>query len=299
MAVCSFASKPIQANSLVEEKSRILSEVKQTITDDALAAQITEIRFRREVLENKSNLKENSSIHRNASDSEDSKSSDSNIKKITNPIIQSQQSAHQSLKENKILLNSKISLYTGFGNSLKFGLSNKINNNSDYRIEVSGLKRTDSSKNIHNSIFRFDENNLSIGLLADWLVNESPFKLTLGLNINRIRTSIYPSTNTLSINGNQINLGSDIYQVDFKFPTVTPYIGVRFQSVNEDRLGLHFYGDAGLMIGKYDATAKTSLIGTKNIQVSDVDSELNSLRNNLYRRGYIPQINLGLSFGYN
>ena len=87
MAVCSFASKPIQANSLVEEKPRILSEVKQTITDDALAAQITEIRFRREVLENKSNLKENSSIHRNASDSEDSKSSDSNIKKITNPII--------------------------------------------------------------------------------------------------------------------------------------------------------------------------------------------------------------------
>jgi hypothetical protein len=53
------------------------------------------------------------------------------------------------------------------------------------------------------------------------------------------------------------------------------------------------------MIGKYNATAYTNLIGTQFITAANVDAEINNLRKSLYKYSFIPLANIGLSYRYN
>ena len=76
-------------------------------------------------------------------------------------------------------------------------------------------------------------------------------------------------------------------------------MGIGFGDLNNSDEGLHVYGDFGLMLGKYDATAETSLVGNKGITTSDVDAELSKLRKNLYKWNFIPTATVGLTYRFN
>lgn len=193
----------------------------------------------------------------------------------------------------------KQAVYAGVGTRVVVGYSQKISENFAVRTEVSGLDSSVNTKSVDNTNYRFKEENLSLGAYLDWFPTESSFRLTGGVNINRMRTTLNGNGSTVNVNGSQVNRGSDVFNVEFKFPTVTPYIGLGFGDRSDAAEGLHFYGDFGLMLGKYDAVATTSLISAQGVKASDVDAEMNNLRKNLYKWNFIPTATIGLTYRFN
>jgi hypothetical protein len=190
--------------------------------------------------------------------------------------------------------------YVGVGSRIAIGYSEKINEQLAVRAEISGLDSFEQSKYVNETNFQFKEKNLSLGAYLDWFPTDSSFRLSAGVNINRMRTTLNGiSGSNLNINGKQVSLGSDVYNVEFKFPTVTPYVGIGFGDFNNGDAGLHVYGDLGLMLGKYDAVAQTSLVGNQGVTTSDVDKELNNLRKSLYKWNFIPTATVGLTYRFN
>lgn len=193
----------------------------------------------------------------------------------------------------------KQAAYVSVGSRTAVGYSQKISKNIAIRTEVSGLDSSEQTKGVDSTNYRFKEKNLSLGAYLDWFPSETSFRLTSGVNINRMRTTLNSNSSTVNINGSQVNLGSDVFNVEFKFPTITPYIGLGFGDRNDAGEGLHFYGDFGLMLGKYDAVATTSLISAQGVKASDVDAEMNNLRKNLYKWNFIPTASVGLTYRFN
>jgi ribosome-interacting GTPase 1 len=53
------------------------------------------------------------------------------------------------------------------------------------------------------------------------------------------------------------------------------------------------------MIGKYNATATTTLIGVQNVTASSIDAELTNIRKSLFKYSFIPTASVGLTYRYN
>ena len=192
----------------------------------------------------------------------------------------------------------KQAAYISVGSRIAIGYSQKIGTNLALRAEVSGIDSVEQSKTVVNSNYRFTEKNLSLGAYLDWFPTESSFRLTGGVSVNRMRTNLTGIGSTVNINGSEVSLGNRRFDVEFKFPTFTPYVGLGFGDRNDAGEGLHFYGDLGLMLGKYDAIASTSLIGSQGVKASDVDAEMNNLRKSLYKLNFIPSASIGLTYRF-
>jgi len=155
-------------------------------------------------------------------------------------------------------------VYIGIGSRLSVGYSHRLNDSMSMRTEISGVNKSTSTKVVDGTSYQFSQKDLSLGAYADWYPTSSSFRLSGGININRMQTTLKGIPNSIvSMNGSQVNLGADALDVEFKFPKITPYVGLGFGNRKIQGGGLHFYGDIGLMIGKYDAVTRTNLVASK------------------------------------
>ena len=190
-------------------------------------------------------------------------------------------------------------IYSGIGNRWSLGYAWGKYGNFHVRTDLSGETSTDSNRNINGTFYNYESKSFSLGSYLDWHPFNSAFRLSGGIHLNDMKTSLKGKTNTsVAINSNRIALGTNTFNVDFSFPTVTPYLGIGYNNISVDSPGFHFFADAGVMIGKYDATTTTNLIGSQNVTTADVDTEMNNLRNALFRNGYIPTANFGLTYRF-
>ena len=190
-------------------------------------------------------------------------------------------------------------IYSGMGNRWVLGYAWGKYGNFHVRTDLSGESSTDSNRNINGTFYNYENKSISLGSYLDWHPFNSAFRLSGGIHINDMKTSLKGKTNnSVAINSNSIALGTNTFNVDFSFPTVTPYLGIGYNNISVDSPGFHFFADAGFMIGKYDATTTTNLIGSQNVTTADVDTEMNTLRNALFRNGYIPSANFGLTYRF-
>ena len=218
--------------------------------------------------------------------------------------ISNNSSTVREIKSNEIdqtqLPDSTNSFYVSAGNRFILGYTWRKSLDFGLRTEVSGSSKSDANKNVDGSIYDYYHKDTTLGAYVDWYPTQSNFRLTGGININDMRTRVSSMNNgTLNVNGLQVALGGSTFKVDLKFPVVSPYIGLGYTNKNADSSGIHFYGDAGLMIGKYNATATTTLIGVQNVTASNVDAELNNIRKSLFKYSFIPTANVGLTYKYN
>jgi hypothetical protein len=287
MALLSSFSLPCHSAEVDKRRSEIFNEVRTMIHDDELARQITEIRLKREkfssISAKQTFIAANSTTERN----------------INTPVKIIEPKHHDTTpmrNEDRFNYPSGHGFHAGIGNRIAIGYSEKTTNYLAVRAEVSGLNTFQQSKNVNDT----KEMNLSLGAYLDWFPTDSSFRLSAGVNINRMRTTLNGiSGSNVNINGKQVSLGSNVYNVEFKFPTVTPYVGIGFGDFHNSDAGLHVYGDFGLMLGKYDAIAKTSVVGNQGVTTSDVDAELNHLRKSLYKWNFIPTATVGLTYRFN
>lgn len=284
------------ANGSNSLRERILKEIKTTIKDDDLANQILEIRLKRE------------SHHLQPTNSEkmEIKPEIETPKYSSQPLPQtpsknSVTSTSEHLKSSNPTNFTKNRLgfsYASIGTDFSVGYSAFVSEGISLRGEVFGKSYNESSQQLANSKYVLNTNNLSLGVYTDWHILNTPFRLSTGLNINDIRTSLTPNTGVMVLNGKPISLGDDLFKVEFRFPKVSPYIGIVYANDTDQQDGLHLYGELGIMVGKYNASATTSMVGKKGITSADIDTELNTLRKSLYKWNFIPKASVGLIYRF-
>ena len=190
-------------------------------------------------------------------------------------------------------------IYSGRGHRWALGYAWGKFGNFHLRTDLSGESSTDSNRNINGTLYNYESKSFSLGSYVDWHPFNSAFRLSAGIHINDMKTSLKGKSNgSVAINGNSLALGTNIFNVDFRFPTTTPFLGIGYNNISVDSPGFHFFADAGVMIGHYEATATTNLIGSQNVTTADVYTEMNTLRNALFRNGYIPTAHFGLTYRF-
>jgi hypothetical protein len=278
------------ANEDIEYRSKLLNEILSGLSDKdkELAEQLVDIRLEQEKklgnLPATNSLKvQKEPINREISNS--------------NPI-DSQQSV-VLMSQNKFPTDGTKDLYTAVGNRFVVGYSFGKTEKNGYRTEISGSSKSDTNKTVDGTTYDSYQKNTSISAYLDWYPFSSGFRLTSGVNVNDMRTKLNGVTNSkININGSQVSLGANTFNVELKFPVVTPYVGFGFLDRKIESLGFSYFGDVGLMLGKYNATATTNIIGVQSVTSADVDSELNNLRKSLFKYSFVPIANFGLTYRY-
>ncbi len=96
----------------------------------------------------------------------------------------------QEITDPKKSTFSKQDAYVSAGSRIAIGYSQKISENLAVRTEVSGLDSSVQTKSVNNTNYRFKDKNLSLGAYLDWFPTDSSFRLSGGVNINRMRTTL-------------------------------------------------------------------------------------------------------------
>jgi hypothetical protein len=303
--VCAFHPVSVYAEDAAAFRARVIQEVLLEVTDLEMAKQIAEIRIRREFLNQQS-----SDVKPAPKQESATKISAERSLPVKQPLeVTNDQSAlntKPSPKANEIV-NSKSNLrsskrandvYVGVGNRVVVGYAYPISTEFSLRADLAGLPTREGNKSIDGNQFAVTESNTSLGAYLDWFPNGGDFRLSLGINANRMQTKLQSVQGTnANINGKTFNTGTEVLDITYKFPLYTPYIGLGYQSAASDD-GWSIYADVGLMFGKYDAHARTSMIGLHSVTTADVDAELNTLRGNLFKWSYVPVGAVGIKYRY-
>lgn len=304
--VCVFNPTCVFAEDAAAFRARVIKEVLQEISDVELAKQIVEIRVNREFLkqqpsatspapkkelapkpptENQVPIRQPAQV---ASDQAAAVTSNPSLKTI------SQVNEVLNVQSNKRVND----VYVGVGNRVVVGYAYPISTEFSLRADLAGLPTRESNKSIDGNQFAVTESNTSLGAYLDWFPNRGDFRFSVGVNTNRIRTRLQSVQGTnANINGKTFNTGTEVLDITYKFPLYTPYLGLGYQSAGSDN-GWSVYADLGLMFGKYDAHARTSMVGLHTVTSADVDAELNTLRGGLFKWSYVPVGAVGIKYRY-
>ena len=142
------------------------------------------------------------------------------------------------------------------------------------------------------------------GAFADWFVFEGRFRLVGGVTMNDMKVNYSAVGGISTINDKKVDLTGEYFNVEIKLPSTTPYLGIGFGHQKSDSKGLGFYADVGVMIGTFTVTANTSLtnrplgLNGETIRQSDVDAQMQKMRDSLSSIGAFPSASLGLVYRY-
>ena len=139
----------------------------------------------------------------------------------------------------------------------------------------------------------------SISAFADYLPFNNAFRLTGGLTVNDTKFSLTSKGGAGStINGKAVNLTGESFNAELKFPNVTPYLGIGYGFKPSNGKGWGFYGDVGVMIGKFDTTVSTSIIGKQGVTLADVQAEAGKVRDAVSSVSMLPKFSIGASYSF-
>jgi hypothetical protein len=286
-AVLVLATTSQNAHASLEDEFRKLLkiEVEKEISDKTVTGDIIEIRFRREFEKWKEQmtLTSTSNFHKNKSP---------NINLETSEVDAFRQLAQKNFGSNS-------ATYLGIGTRFTIGLSTYINENYKLRNDLSGISSSNNFRSINGSSFVVAESNYSLGSYLDWYPSNRNFRLTAGINFNRIQHQVRSQPNTpINVNGKIAQAGENYLNITYKFPKITPFLGMGYESGTGNDYGWNGFAEVGVMIGRYDAEAKTNTLGQNSINLQDLTSEVDTNRKTLFKSRYQPVANIGLKYGY-
>jgi hypothetical protein len=138
-----------------------------------------------------------------------------------------------------------------------------------------------------------------LGAFADWFPLGGGFRLVGGLTANDIKADLNGvGSGNSTINGKTIDMTGETFNVQVKFPSTTPYLGIGYGHQKSDTKGFGFYADLGVMIGTFTADTTTSLVNKKGVTQADVDAQTQKIRDSLSGMSALPSASLGLLYRY-
>ena len=196
---------------------------------------------------------------------------------------------------------SKISAYAGAGTSVVVGLNFPSDGGLNYRVEYSdGFKSVGASKT-HGGGKYFETNTQQrLGLFVDWSPNQNNWALTGGVTLNNHHFRMQAKTSdSLLINGTASSFTGQVFNIDYSLPKVTPYVGVRYAYKANNEKGWEGFAEMGAVVSKLDADVDISKnLYTTDQQKNDVQAEVNTIRQSIYKWGVVPNALVGLSYRY-
>lgn len=143
------------------------------------------------------------------------------------------------------------------------------------------------------------------GLYTDYFPFGGRFRLTGGLTVNKAQLDLksrFDGSSSISVNGNSITPGaSDYLNVQMKFPTIMPYIGIGWGH-QARAAGMGFIADVGVSIGRLKTSTDTNIVGKTysgyTVTQSDVDAKTNEVRDAVGRISILPSANIGVNYRY-
>lgn len=264
-------------------RRQLIKEVSLAVEDKSLVDGIVEIRFRREFEKWKGTSSEvpTSAVNMVVPNEKKKKSSD-----VFSQLV------------NKNF-GSSASVNTGIGNVGFFGFSYYLNPNARLRADLTANKSTGNTELIRSNSYLVEKSIYSLGTYIDWHPFQNGFKFTAGINVNRMEQKVTSLRNsTITVNGKNALAGNNYLDIAYKFPKVTPYFGFGYESGTGNDFGWNGIAELGVMVGRYDAEAKTNLLGESNITLEDLNLEIDANRNALFKSRYQPIVKIGLKYGY-
>lgn len=141
-------------------------------------------------------------------------------------------------------------------------------------------------------------------LLADWFPMGSSFRFTVGATFNDVKYDLLANGvgQTLDINGRKLDLSAnDTLSIQVKMPSTTPYVGMGFGHTPGSK-GWGFHSDFGASLGKFKVSEiRTGGLvngGALGVTQTDVDKELDEIREGVAKLKILPQLTLGVSYHF-
>lgn len=142
-----------------------------------------------------------------------------------------------------------------------------------------------------------------VGVFGDWFPFGSGFRVVGGVTFNDTKLSLKAvGTGTADINGKTVNMSNETFNVDIKYPSATPYIGIGYGHQLGAMKGLGFYYDIGVMIGSFKADVTTSLVGDAatvgTITQADIDAQKKKMQDSLSKLSVLPSASIGVVYRF-
>lgn len=193
-------------------------------------------------------------------------------------------------------------VYGGAGfPGLTLGYSHRLNDAISVRGEYSGGLNISRNGTRDGIDFNGNLKANAIGIFGDYYpMAGSGFRGTGGVTFNDIKARLDSTGNngTATINNKAVNLNGLFYNVDLKYPSVTPYLGIGYQSKRSGNPGWGFFVDAGVMIGKFETTTQQNIVGTQGIVQADVDAQTNKVRESVNKLSVLPKLTIGAVYSF-
>lgn len=196
-------------------------------------------------------------------------------------------------------------IYGGVGfPGLTLGYAHTINPKLVLRGEFSGGLDASKDGKQNGVDFTGKFKAQTIGGFADYFPLDNGFRITGGLTVNDTSFSLKSKSTAAgsTVNNKTVNLVGETFNVELKYPNLTPYIGIGYGFKPNSGKGWGFYGDVGVMIGKFDTTISTSLIGKgtapNQIQKSDVEAEGQKIADAVGKLSVLPKFSIGAKYTF-
>lgn len=138
----------------------------------------------------------------------------------------------------------------------------------------------------------------ALGAYADWFPFDGGFRLVGGVRLTdaKVDLSATGSGNAV-INGVNVNMAGEYYNVTIKMPSAMPYVGIGYGHQRSEP-GLGFYFDIGVTIGTPEVSSSTSLVTSGQVTQADVNAQTQKLRDSIGGVGYIPSASMGVVYRF-
>ncbi len=139
------------------------------------------------------------------------------------------------------------------------------------------------------------------GLFADWFV-AGGFRLTAGVTANDSKLDLNAQGNggTITIgNTSYVTTAEDRWNVNFKFPKATPYLGLGYGRHPEGGNLVGVVADFGVSIGRSKVSASVSGPNLpNNVSQADIDRELADVKDGVGHVRVLPQLSVAINFRF-
>ena len=191
-------------------------------------------------------------------------------------------------------------IYGGVGfPGITLGISHSIAPAVNLRGEYSGGLNVSRNGQRNGVDFNGNLKAQSVSVLADYFPTDNGFRITGGLNFNNTKFTLNSTgIGAATINGKPVSLAGEFFNVEVKQPGVTPYLGIGYGFKPDSKSSWDFYGDAGVMIGKFKSTTNTSLVGKQGITQADVDAQTVTVRDSVAKLSLLPKVSVGASYRF-
>ncbi|AGX88465.1 hypothetical protein [Candidatus Symbiobacter mobilis] len=192
-------------------------------------------------------------------------------------------------------------LYAGVGlpGLVELGYAFPMARNWGVRAEFAGGLKADKNGEREGVNYLGEIRSNRVGLLADWFPFESGFRLVGGLTVNDIKANLRGvGAGTATINSKTVDMTGETFNVDVRFPSVTPYVGIGYGHHLRDTKGWGFHADLGVMVGSFNTKVETTLVDSGKVDQADIDAETQDLRDSLNSHSILPSLSLGVTYTY-